>query len=226
MDSIVVVGNRTVLRSGLVSLLESTGLDPIKEVDDIGRICDAHGAVLEGDPLIVCLMRNTGDIVPTLAKIRAWVSPFKLVFVAPWLDVGIMGECFSLGAAGYLLDNISRDALAESLKLVDAGEKVFPSELATLFPRLSFAQPFLQDPEAVQSADLSRREIEILQCLASGQSNKVIANKLRIAEATVKVHVKRILRKANVANRTQAALWAVASGVSAAPYGRSSSGTA
>ena len=64
---------------------------------------------------------------------------------------------------------------------------------------------------------LSTREIEILRCLTSGQSNKAIAKRLDIAEATVKVHVMRILRKAHVTNRTQAALWGVASGVASTP---------
>jgi two-component system nitrate/nitrite response regulator NarL len=62
---------------------------------------------------------------------------------------------------------------------------------------------------------LSEREIEILQCLVEGNSNKVIANRLRITEATVKVHLKSILRKIDVSNRTQAAIWALNQGFSA-----------
>ena len=63
-----------------------------------------------------------------------------------------------------------------------------------------------QDP-AIRT--LSSREAEILQCLMQGAPNKVIARKLDVAEATVKVHIKAILRKIRVANRTQAAMWAV-----------------
>jgi two-component system, NarL family, nitrate/nitrite response regulator NarL len=142
----------------------------------------------------------------------------KIICLAPEFDFDVMSACFAAGASGYLLESISRDALRESLRLVDAGEKVFPSELAMQFPALTSrpddsAAPNLSPPES----DLSCREVEVLQCLANGQSNKVIAKNLEIAEATVKVHVKRILRKAHAINRTQAALWGIAIGVAPAP---------
>ena len=114
-----------------------------------------------------------------------------------------------------------RDALQESLRLVRAGEKVFPSELASYIPAMpsNFAIPEIST-SALREFELSCREIEILQCLTNGQSNKAIAKNLDIAEATVKVHVKRILRKAHVANRTQAALWGVSKGVAPTPAPR------
>jgi two-component system nitrate/nitrite response regulator NarL len=62
--------------------------------------------------------------------------------------------------------------------------------------------------------ELSSRELQILGCLVEGASNKVIANQLAITEATVKVHLKSILRKINASNRTQAAIWALHHGVS------------
>ena len=63
--------------------------------------------------------------------------------------------------------------------------------------------------------NLSEREIEILRCLILGYANKVISRRLDISEATVKVHVKAILRKLRVSNRTQAAIWAVKRGLEA-----------
>ncbi len=67
------------------------------------------------------------------------------------------------------------------------------------------AEPLPSDPGMHR---LSRREVEILRCLTRGEPNKVIAKKLAVTEATIKVHVKAILRKIGAANRTQAALWA------------------
>ncbi len=74
-------------------------------------------------------------------------------------------------------------------------------------------------PQHVQANDvpLSNREYEIVQRLAEGLSNKVIAGQLAISEATVKVHLKTILKKLGLHNRTQAAIWAVQHGMCAAP---------
>ena len=60
---------------------------------------------------------------------------------------------------------------------------------------------------------MSQREVQILRCLLSGDSNKMIANQLSITEATVKVHLKSLLRKINASNRTQAAIWALNNGI-------------
>jgi two-component system nitrate/nitrite response regulator NarL len=218
---ITVIGSRSLLRAGLVSLLSAIGFESIEEADDIKYLRDHINAKPSSDMLIVCLVRGVEEIRAAVAEIRAREQTARIVFVVPKLDLDIMSACFAAGASGYLLETISRDALRESLKLVSAGEKVFPSELASLFPLLAskFGTPEINN-SAPLASDLSRREIEILRCLTDGQSNKMIAKNLEIAEATVKVHVKRILRKAHVINRTQAALWGVATGVTSAPASR------
>jgi two-component system nitrate/nitrite response regulator NarL len=220
VDGIAVIGSRSLLRSGLVSLLSTIGFESIDEADDVKHLKSCIGAKMSVDMLIVCLVRDkcVEEVLSAAGEIRAVVPTGRIVFVVPDLDVDVMSRCFAAGACGYLLERISRDALRESLNLVNAGEKVFPSELAALFPM--FSSKFgTQDTTTLPppDTDLSRREIEILRCLTNGQSNKLIAKNLEIAEATVKVHVKRILRKANVVNRTQAALWGVATHVASAP---------
>lgn len=201
-----------------MSLLKLIGFDPIEEAEAFADIKDRIGLQTSPKLLIVFLARGVNDIVGSLQEIKDHTETAKVVFVVPNLDVKTMSACFAGGADGYVLESISRDALAESLKLVRAGEKVLPSELASLFPMLA-ANIAAPENSAIPTgwSDLSRREIEILQCLSNGQSNKVIAKTLDIAEATVKVHVKRILRKARVNNRTQAALWGVAAGFASTP---------
>jgi two-component system, NarL family, nitrate/nitrite response regulator NarL len=218
MLGITVMGSRSLRRTGLVSLVGTIGFESVLEADDIehlGRI----SAKPSSDMLIICLIRD--NIIGVVGEIRAWGPSARIVVVAPKLDLEVMSECFAAGACGYLLETISPDALQNSLNLVIAGEKVFPSELASLFPMLAskFDSSEPSNLAPLESA-LSRREIEILRCLTNGQSNKVIAKTLEIAEATVKVHVKRILRKAHAINRTQAALWGVAAGVTSAPASR------
>jgi len=135
-------------------------------------------------------------------------------------------SAFRAGANGYFVDVMPCDAFIKSMELLMMGETIFP-------PALSFvldsegddldkevdhpgeAVPGDENNQAIlvttddALAPLSPREKSILRCLIEGDSNKCIARKIDIAEATVKVHVKAILRKIRVHNRTQAAIWGV-----------------
>jgi two-component system, NarL family, nitrate/nitrite response regulator NarL len=217
MDSVTVIGSRTLFRAGLVDLLRAIGFNPIEEADDSEQL--KRGATLPtpADLLVIGLVRGVDDVTTAVGEIRSWAPAAKIVCLVPEFDLEVMRRCFAAGASGYLLESISRDALRESLRLVYAGEKVFPSELAAQFPILASRSARADSSLAQPDTDLSCREVEILQCLAVGLSNKAIAKNLNIAEATVKVHVKRILRKAHALNRTQAALWGIAVGVASAP---------
>jgi two-component system nitrate/nitrite response regulator NarL len=128
---------------------------------------------------------------------------------------------FRAGASGYFVNVNSCDAFIKSIELVAMGETVFPPAF------LSFALDTKSDhgskaalpdeneraifvtTEDTVAPQLSPREKSILRCLIEGDSNKSIARKIDLAEATVKVHVKAILRKIRVQNRTQAAIWAM-----------------
>lgn len=149
----------------------------------------------------------------------------RVVLLADTFDLDAMLSALQAGADGYCLATIGCEALIKYLDLVMLGEVVFPSAMCLaaltgsdrMAERLS--SPSLADvPQAAPRTEaigspvriLSSREAEILQCLMQGAPNKVIARKLEVAEATVKVHIKAILRKIRVANRTQAAMWAVA----------------
>ena len=109
------------------------------------------------------------------------------------------------GAAGYLLKDVHPQELAEAIRRVHGGEvSLHPSVAATLMQEVAARAPRAGTPDA-----LTPREIEVLQQLASGRSNKEIGLELGIAEKTVKTHVSNILQKLQLADRTQAALYAV-----------------
>jgi len=117
---------------------------------------------------------------------------------------------FSRNADGYILNDISAEALMRSIDLVMLGEKIFPTAMINIISNAK--QPWERRTNSLQNRNgnsLSKRETQVLGCLANGDSNKVIANNLAITDSTVKVHLKAILRKLSVTNRTQAALWAV-----------------
>jgi two-component system, NarL family, nitrate/nitrite response regulator NarL len=108
--------------------------------------------------------------------------------------------------SGMLTYGLSADAFVQSLRLICSGERVFPHDLAVARrPK----DPAAGDEPRSNADRLSPREREILTYLVAGDSNKLIARHLGITEATVKVHLKSVLRKIAVDNRTQAAIWAM-----------------
>ncbi len=207
---VVVVDANNLFRAGLVSLLTTMGFAPVEEAASVAELIRTPTA---SPPAIALsdLPNGLSSAIDTIHQIGMWAANTKVVFLANDLDIEILSGCYTAGASGFLLKSISRDALAESLRLVSAGEKVFPSRLASLLAGLT--SRIGGDPNGGQpslmSVNLSDREIAILRCLMNGQSNKVIATNLDIAESTVKVHLKSILRKTGARNRTQAAIWAI-----------------
>jgi two-component system, NarL family, nitrate/nitrite response regulator NarL len=125
-------------------------------------------------------------------------------------SVDALRDAMNAGADGYLMKDVSPEALIQSLELVMMGEKVFPTNLAAMLFDLNNASSPVNSIRG-----LSPREQEILRALVTGSSNKLIAIKLGITEATVKVHLKTLLRKIDVNNRTQAAIWAMNNGFTA-----------
>jgi two-component system nitrate/nitrite response regulator NarL len=145
-----------------------------------------------------------------------------------------MVSAFRAGANGYFADVMTCDIFIKSIELMMMGETIFPpaflsSVLVAEGDHRGAAPPPVRDNQAILVAaehaiapQLSPREKSILQCLIEGDSNKCIARKIDIAEATVKVHVKAILRKIRVQNRTQAAIWGMNNGLVKRPANDSS----
>ena len=149
-----------------------------------------------------------GDIMETVRRQKTRYPQSRVVILSSRRDLPVIAAAFSTGADGYILKDISSDGLIGSLKLVMSGEKVFPTAIlsgSTGAPANGDVMP--------RRSPLSERETGIVRHLASGESNKAIAISLNIREATVKTHVKKILKKLGVANRTQAAVWAIANGL-------------
>ena len=105
---------------------------------------------------------------------------------------------------GLLLKNQGAESLLKTVDLILLGQRLFPA--AALGATRTGAEDVLSPERCSTLRRLSERECQVLDQLAEGSSNKVIARRLGITEATVKVHVKAILRKINAKNRTQAAL--------------------
>ena len=157
-------------------------------------------------------MRN---VAKDIAAIREALPAARIVILHEDLTVASLIEAFDSGADGYILKETCCESLVNCLQLAARGEKVVPGELVHQLPHLAGVSADRARAEGELADLLSEREIAPLRCLVMGHPNKVIARRLDIGEATVKVHVKAILRKLNVQNRTQAAICAVNHGVQA-----------
>lgn len=154
------------------------------------------------------------QLFDNISALRSALPNTRVVILVNRQDVHRVIECFSAGVDGCIMKDISSAALIEKLDLVMLGERVFPSQVLSMMMRDSTPVWGGGKPSAaVSDARLSERETQILRCLVGGSANKVIANRLGVTEATVKVHLKSILRKIKAQNRTQAAIWALNQGL-------------
>jgi two-component system nitrate/nitrite response regulator NarL len=177
------------------------------------------------DVAVVDASAISADPAAEFETVRARFPTTRLVVFTDPEAPGDALACFRAGADGCLMKNVSSRAMTGCLELVALGERVFPARLIGALiqdPGLSgggvAAMPEiyrnLADP---QTAHLSRRERQILASLAVGRSNKQIAEETNLSEATIKVHLRNILRKIHATNRTQAAVWAITHKLSDTP---------
>jgi two-component system nitrate/nitrite response regulator NarL len=140
----------------------------------------------------------------------------RVVAVASEFDLGLIQLLVSAGVDSFCLTTSRREVLIKIFELTLLGERVLPATVvqsvvhrtATISGASHGAPSADQQPSDPKARKLSPRETVILQSIMGGDANKVIARKLDVTEATVKVHVKSILRKIGAVNRTQAAMWA------------------
>jgi two-component system nitrate/nitrite response regulator NarL len=141
-----------------------------------------------------------------LRRLRDAAPDWRIVVLSTELELAALRNVLRAGADGYLVNDISLEALSLSMLLAVTGKKVLPGSLADVLA--SDGREFRVSTVSRDHRQLTERERLILQCLTKGYSNKVIARMLNITEGTVKVHLKSLMRKISVVNRTQAALWA------------------
>ncbi|WP_428630635.1 LuxR C-terminal-related transcriptional regulator [Sphingopyxis sp.] len=211
--STVVVGRNTLAREGLRRILADDDFTIAALVESGADLPSEF--VANALPALFILDNGDGEqITIELEVLNRNFPKSRKVVLADEFEFERVADAFKSGADGYFVKAISCEALMESLRLVVMGQKVMPSELAL---HLSGVVRRNEMPQISPNADvariLSEREITTLRYLLVGHSNKEIARRLEISEATVKVYVKAILRKLRVSNRTQAAIWAFNNGV-------------
>jgi DNA-binding NarL/FixJ family response regulator len=226
--AIVLVGKSNLIRDGIALTLRSAKFRitaSVLNADDLLQI------KLQLDRPLFFILHSGNDFDTAIQQIDCVRNQYPDGHIAVVTDhnrLEQMASAFRAGAKGYFVGAMTADVFIKSTELVMMGETVFPLAFPAFVSGLEndhrMGEPGRSDESdqatAVTTGDLlapplSTRENSILSRLMEGDSNKRIARQIGISEATVKVHVKAILRKIRVQNRTQAALWGTRHGLSA-----------
>jgi len=205
---VLLVDDHQVVRRGLRTFLEiQDDIEVVGEASD-GAEGVARAEELQPDVILMDVKMPGMDGIDALRKLRALDNPARVLVVTSFTEQRTVVPALRAGAAGYVYKDVDPDALAGAIRSVYAGHILLQPEVA---------DALLSQEEANsgqgRGGSLTEREREVLGLIADGRSNREIARALVLSEKTVKTHVSNILMKLDLADRTQAALWAVRHGV-------------
>jgi DNA-binding NarL/FixJ family response regulator len=181
---VLVVDDHSLFRDGIISLLDASGFDLV--------LLDIHMPEMNG--------------LDALKQIKSAMPETRVVMLTVSEDETFLADAIKLGADGYLLKHLSAPEFIELLEGLKRGEAAITRK-TTAFLMKQIAQPSSRHDKPV--TPLSDREVEIIRLLAEGLSNRSVSERLSLSENTIKYHLKNILQKLNVQNRTEAVMYAV-----------------
>ncbi len=206
MIRLLLVDDQRLMRDGLRTLLElEADLQVVAEAENGQQALDAFTRH-KPDVILMDIRMPVMDGVEATRRILQADSQARIIILTTFDDDEYVFDALRVGALGYLLKDVSRAELIEAVRTVHAGGALIePSVARKVLAEFSRLPATHHRPIDVP---LTEREQQILSLLAEGLSNKQIAERLYLAEGTVKNYVSSILDKLGVDDRTQAALWA------------------
>jgi DNA-binding NarL/FixJ family response regulator len=203
---ILITDDHHVVRRGLAFFLKTQ-----KDIEIIGEAGNGREAVeltrtLKPDLVLMDLVMPEMDGIQATKIIKSEMPEIKIMMLTSFSDQDHVIPALEAGASGYQLKDIEPDELIDCIRKIMSGEnQLHPKATSHLLANLSNKE----NKERNLLEQLTKRELDVLKEIARGKSNKEIASTLFITEKTVKTHVSNLLAKLEVADRTQAALFAV-----------------
>lgn len=206
---VLVADDHSLFRDGIVSLLEAAGFTVIGQVGD-GRGAVEAARQLQPDLVLMDIAMPEMTGLEALRLIRAELPDVQVVMLTVSDADEDLFEAIRLGARGYLLKSLNANEFLEILEGIKRGEAAITRKIAA---RLMDGFATLSHEKVRPAEVLTQRELELLQLLVEGLPNKAIAERMSLSENTVKYHIKNILQKLGVQNRTEAATHAIRDGL-------------
>jgi two-component system nitrate/nitrite response regulator NarL len=213
---VLLIDDHALVRKGIEELLQSRGVQVVAAVGS-GEEGVRRARELPADLILLDVKMPGMNGIETLKQLRAGGIGTPVVMLTMSREDADLSAALRGGAQGYLLKDIEPEDLVPALEAALQGSNVVARELVGSLARLvrddAGPQKAARPRAAAPFAELTPREHEILECIADGQSNKMIARALDITDGTVKLHVKAILRKLGMRSRVEAAVSAVEHGL-------------
>jgi len=189
---VLMVDDHPLLREGIVAVIEGQpDLEVVGEATN-GREAVEQFRARKPDIVLMDLQMPVMGGIEAISAIRSEFPDARIVVLTTYKGDAQALRAFKAGASGYLLKSMLRKELLDTIRSVHAGHRRIPPEIAN-----EIAEHHTDDA-------LSQREIEVLQRVAAGGANKIIAGELNISEETVKAHMRSILAKLSANDRTHA----------------------
>jgi two-component system, NarL family, response regulator LiaR len=206
---VLIADDHAIVRKGICALLATEPeIEVVGEAED-GRQAIAHTQRLAPDVVLMDLVMPGLDGLEATRQIVIQQPRTRILVLTSFAGDDKVFPAIKAGAQGYLLKDSGPEELVQAIQQVFRGESSLHPSIARKLLR-ELADPTPREPEVDA---LTEREIEVLQLVAEGHSNRQISEQLTISEATVRTHVSNILAKLNLGSRTQAALYALRTGI-------------
>lgn len=205
--SLLVADDHQIVRSGLATLLDGSGIEIVGEAAN-GEEAVEKTMSLKPDAVLMDIRMLDGDGLTAIEQLRDSTPAIPVIVLSTYDNPTYIARSLALGARDYVLKGSPRELLVTAIERAVSGEE--PAEESVVHHvKDAMERRKIADNEDVP---LTNREMQVLRHLALGLSNRDIGQSLKISVETVKEHVQNILRKLQVSDRTQAAVWAVKKG--------------
>lgn len=208
---VLIVDDHAIVREGLRGLIE---VEPDMEL--VGEASSGIEGVekalaLRPDVILMDLLMPGKDGVTAIKEIKAQWDEARVMVLTSFLEDDQVFPAIESGALGYILKDTQPDELLDAIRGVYQGETMLHSSIAKMI--MKRIQESSEGNKKPEETELTERELDVLRLIAHGDGDRDIAEKLVVSERTVHFHVGNILSKLHLANRTQAALYAIRKGL-------------